>query len=102
MASGGQDGVAAPLEKAGVRRSTESGVKVSVRVTGPVVLPTGKTREWVDLEDGATVRVLLEALGYPAVQARFFRVAVGGDVAGLHAPLKEGDEVTLMVPIGGG
>ena len=77
-------------------------MKVVVRVTGPVVLPSGATQETLELEDGATVAALIEAAGFRPAQARFFRAAVGGEVAGSHTRLKDGDVVTLMVPIGGG
>jgi len=77
-------------------------VKVVVKVTGPVVLPSGNTRTTVELEEGSTVAEVIEAVGFPAAQARFFRAAVGGEVAGSHTVLKDGDEVTLMVPVGGG
>ena len=77
-------------------------MKVVVRVTGPVVLPSGKTETSVDLEAGATVQDLIAAIGFSPAQARFFRVAIGGAVADRHTQLEEGDQVTLMVPIGGG
>ncbi len=77
-------------------------MKVVVRVTGPVVLPSGKHELSLDLEEGATVNDLMAAVGFSAAQTRFFRVAIGGAVADRHTQLKEGDHVTLMVPIGGG
>ncbi len=77
-------------------------MKVTVRVTGPVTLPSGERETAVDLEAGAKVKDLVTAVGFTAAQARFFRVAIGGAVADQHVQLKEGDQVTLMVPIGGG
>lgn len=72
-------------------------MRVSVRLAGALALGHGARRA-LDLEPGATVADVLRAIdGLPAV-----RVARRGRLIAEDAPLEDGDELDLVVPIAGG
>ena len=54
----------------------------------------------IDIEEGATVADLLDALGVPPDGRSY--VQLNGTRQGLAAVLREGDEVRVIVPLGGG
>jgi sulfur carrier protein ThiS len=54
----------------------------------------------IDVEEGAKVADLLDVVGVPP-EARSY-VQLNGTRQGLAAVLREGDEVRVIVPLGGG
>jgi len=54
----------------------------------------------LELEEGATVRTAIEALGLP--QERIHLIFVNGTARRLDHPLANGDRVGLFPPVGGG
>lgn len=54
----------------------------------------------LELEEGATVRTAIEALGLP--QERIHLIFVNGAARGLGHQLADGDRVGLFPPVGGG
>ena len=69
----------------------------------------GRTGETLELPDGATVAMLLDALrargGAFAAElgsGRAFRVAVNHDLTDLDHAVRNGDEVALLPPVTGG
>ena len=54
----------------------------------------------IELEDGATLRTLLDTLGIPATEAK--QSFVNGVIQRGEPALKEGDEVGIFPPIAGG
>ena len=69
---------------------------------GPVLKPTDDKELSMDLPDGATVRDLLQQLGYPPAQARHVGVYFDGARLPHLSLLKEGQSVTVAVAMGGG
>jgi molybdopterin converting factor small subunit len=62
----------------------------------------GEKRFEIELNDGATVKELLLSIGFRENEIEHLRVWVGKDMASLHTVLKDSDEVTMGVPLGGG
>lgn len=54
----------------------------------------------VTLEEGSTIEDLIEALKLPANEARV--ILVGGISKKLSDPVKDGDQVNIFTPLGGG
>jgi len=54
----------------------------------------------VTLEEGSTMEDLIQALRLPANEARV--VLVGGISKKLSDPVKDGDQVNIFTPLGGG
>ena len=79
-------------------------MKVKVVLFGPHarLLPAGAQRNStsIDAEDGATVADVLDRFGVPP-EGRSY-VQLNGVREGLAAALQDGDEVRVIVPLGGG
>ena len=78
-------------------------VKVNVKVVGPlrqyVQQPQG---EW-DLSPGTTVEQLIDLLGLPEkIRKTPIMMLVNAKFVKGSVELKEGDELTLLFPVGGG
>ncbi len=54
----------------------------------------------VTLEKGSTIEDLIQTLGLPANEARV--ILVGGISKKLTDPVKDGDQVNIFTPLGGG
>ncbi len=54
----------------------------------------------VTLEEGSTIEDLIQALGLPATEARV--ILVGGISKKLSDRVKDGDQVNIFTPLGGG
>ena len=81
-------------------------MKVRVKFFAALREGMGRTDIEQELRSGATVQDLMSLLAeqYPALrsQAAFVRIAVNRQYAPLQAALREGDEVALVPPVGGG
>jgi len=78
---------------------------VFIRVGAGLVLGSGVTRLSVTLTDGATVADLLESLHdqYPTASRLEKAVMVSnGEHVSRSAPLSDGQELALLLPISGG
>ena len=76
-------------------------MKVTVRLFGPLAEQAGRSTLEVEVA-GSTVRDAVDALA-PAVKVdASVRFAVNTDYADGSAPLKAGDVVSLIPPVGGG
>lgn len=73
-----------------------------VRFLGPIRRPWTEASRAVDVGAGATVADLLATLGFARHELAFLQVARNGVVASLATPLCEGDEVDVMLRVGGG
>jgi sulfur carrier protein ThiS len=62
--------------------------------------PERREKMSLDVEEGTTVRRLLDVVGVPWVEVGF--VVVNGNIADDHRALVEGDKVEAFSPIGGG
>lgn len=78
-------------------------MRVTVQLFGPLAEQAGRARLEVSLS-GATVRDVLDAVrkAEPGLRLDAVRYAVGTDYAELSAPVREGDVVSLIPPVGGG
>ena len=68
-------------------------------------LPAGSTggRAQVELPEEATVYTLVERLGLPyEAEEGVLVAAVNDEVTDLHAPLSDGDTVSMFPPLAGG
>lgn len=80
-------------------------MNVSVRVGAGLVLGTGMSRLSVTLDEGTTGADLLEYLREQYPEASRLESAVlvsNGEHVSLSAPLSDGQEVALLLPISGG
>ncbi len=79
-------------------------MRVTVQLFGPLAERAGRPRLEVTVSEG-TVRSVLAAVAVAApglVLDRSVRFAVGTDYADPDAPVREGDVVSLIPPVGGG
>jgi sulfur carrier protein ThiS len=80
----------------------DPGIAVEVRLGARL----GPGRRRVELPAGATVTDLLgalePALGVGPERLGSVAVAVGGEVVGRDRPLRDGEAVTLVLPVAGG
>ena len=79
-------------------------MNVAVQLFGPLAEQAGRSR--IDLTvSGATVRDVVDALAAASPSLRIdrsVRFAVNTDYADPAAPVREGDVVSLLPPVGGG
>lgn len=74
-------------------------MKVAVQLFGPLAEQAGRSRIEVTTA-GSTVGDVVAALGFDV--DRSVRFAVNTDYAESSAPVREGDVVSLIPPVGGG
>jgi molybdopterin converting factor subunit 1 len=81
-------------------------VRVTVKLFARLRDLTGRAEEQRDVEPGATVRTLWQALAaeHPAISSyeRSISAAVNADYARMDHPLSEGDDVAFLPPVSGG
>jgi len=81
-------------------------MRVNVLLFASLREAIGKSSIALDLADDATVRALIATLGetYPALAPRLpsVKVAVNREFAEPEQELRDGDEVALLPPFGGG
>jgi MoaD family protein len=81
-------------------------VKVQVRLFAALREATGTAQVEQELSPQAKVRDLLDSLvrQYPALRPRlaFVHAAVNRQYVSMQAELRDGDEVALLPPVGGG
>jgi sulfur carrier protein ThiS len=79
-------------------------ISIHVKAYGDLrrYLPEGErdSGSRVELPDNATVVQMLDVLNLPYQSA--WLIGVNDEIVDLHHPLKDGDEIELMLPIGGG
>jgi molybdopterin converting factor small subunit len=79
-------------------------MKLTVRLFGPLAEQAGLSQLEVCV-DGSTVADVAAAVARRLPELRLdraVRYAVNTDYAGLDAPVREGDVVSLIPPVGGG
>jgi molybdopterin converting factor small subunit len=79
-------------------------VTVTVRLSGPLAASLGARRA-VGLDEGATVRDLLEAIAREANvdgHGGTLAAVAGGSFLARSRTLADGDEVDVLVPVAGG
>jgi molybdopterin synthase sulfur carrier subunit len=79
-------------------------MKVAVQLFGPLAEQAGRSR--IDIEtSGSSLKDVLEAVSVTVPSLRIdrsVRYAVNTDYAEPSAPVREGDVVSLIPPVGGG
>ena len=76
-------------------------MKVAVQLFGPLAEQAGTARFEVTVS-GATVQDILAAVAARVKVDRSVRFAVNAEYAEPSTPVKEGDVVSLIPPVGGG
>jgi sulfur carrier protein ThiS len=77
-------------------------VTVTVKFSGPVRRPWPEASREVELESGSSVARLLTAIGFDRHEQGYLQVARNGVAVPLDALLSGGDEVDVMLRVGGG
>ncbi len=81
-------------------------MKVQVRLFAALREATGAPQVALELPAGAKVQDLMDSLAqkYPALRSQMsaVRAAVNRQYVSLQAGLRDGDEVALVPPVGGG
>jgi sulfur carrier protein ThiS len=77
-------------------------MNIRVIIFGTLLKPEGKHDFTQTMEDGATVKDLLVALGYQPLHVKAILTTVNGHHASPNKKLKDDDEVVLSVMVGGG
>lgn len=77
-------------------------MKVKVELLPGLRKVQDKRKFEVELPEGATVKDMLLSVGFGEDEIQHIRVWVGKDLASIHTVLKDSDEATASVPIGGG
>jgi len=82
-----------------------AGVRVTVRLSGPMAQRLGSRRS-VELGPGATaddlVAALAQAAGFDPAALRGLAVVAGGSFVSRDRPLTDGEELDVLVPVAGG
>lgn len=78
-------------------------MRIKVKVVGPLrQYVEGPQSEW-DLPEGTTVEGLMEFLGLPEkIRKAPIMASVNTKFTSTSAELRDGDELTLLWPVGGG
>jgi molybdopterin converting factor small subunit len=77
-------------------------LRVTVEVLAGIRPPRQERKASLELPDGSTVRDALLAYGFPTDQIRFLRVWRGDELADLNTKLKDGDAISVAIPLSGG
>jgi molybdopterin converting factor small subunit len=77
-------------------------MNVHIKVLGALMKPFGKDELDFEIAERTTLEELLLKLGYQQGHLRFIVASVGGAQQRLGYLLKDGDELTLVLPTSGG
>ncbi|MBU2598948.1 MAG: MoaD/ThiS family protein [Actinobacteria bacterium] len=78
-------------------------MKVKVKVVGPLQQYVKKPKSQWDLQEGTVVNKLLNLLGFPEkIRKMPIMILVNMKFCKSDVKLKDGDEVILLWPVGGG
>ena len=82
--------------------TTRGNIRVELELVGVIRRPWPEHRRELELPAGTTVGTLLANLGYTEREARHLVIFVNGAKSKRAAALAAGDQVTVMLSIGGG
>jgi hypothetical protein len=77
-------------------------ISVSVKISGPLIKPQGRDNFALELKSGTKLRRLLLQLGYDKKHIPSIMPVVNGTLQKDSYELKQGDQVSLSLIIGGG
>ena len=77
-------------------------IEVKVSITGVLKRPNNKNDFNIELPDNSTLRSLLYKLDYNEDHISYIIPIINGRKGDLRVVLKNGDEVILTLPVGGG
>jgi sulfur carrier protein ThiS len=77
-------------------------IQIKVRIKGSLKKPFGQTQFNYECAEGTTVAGLLKTFEYTEDQVRYIMASVNYDVKPHTHTLQNGDEVMLVVMVGGG
>ncbi|MEM3341801.1 MAG: MoaD/ThiS family protein [Thermoplasmata archaeon] len=77
-------------------------INIVVKKTGALKKPQDPAEERITIKTDSTVDMLLDALKFEANHKKFINVSVNNKSANRWTVLKDGDEVVLFLPVGGG
>lgn len=82
--------------------SRGAGMKVKLNYTGYLKFDGAATGAILDVEEGSTIGDLLAGFDVAPEQQRFLRLFVGEEKADPSRVIHDGDELTVIMQIGGG
>ena len=77
-------------------------MKIRLSYTGYLKFESAKSGSMIDVEDDSSVGDVLSGFDVPAEQHRFLRLFVNDEKADPGRVLIEGDELMVIIQIGGG
>ena len=77
-------------------------MKIKLSYTGYLKFDGAKSGSYVDVEEGSTVGDVLAGFHVPPEQQRFLTLFANSEKVDLTRVVKEGDELMVIIQVGGG
>jgi sulfur carrier protein ThiS len=77
-------------------------MKITLNYVGYLKFPGIKSGSTLEVADGSTIAALMSEHGISTTQQRFLTVFVNEEPAELADELAEGDDLTVIIQVGGG
>jgi molybdopterin converting factor small subunit len=77
-------------------------MKIKLTYTGYLKFDGAETGAWLEVEEGSTLGDLLAGFDVARDQQRFLRLFANEEKVGPSYVLRDGDELTVIMQIGGG
>jgi len=77
-------------------------MKIKLTYTGYLKFDGAETGAWIDVEEGSTIGDLLSGFDVAPDQQRFLRLFANEEKADPARVIEDGDELTVIMQIGGG
>ena len=77
-------------------------MKIKLSYTGYLKFEGAKTGSTIEVEEGSTVGDVLSGFHVPSEQHRFLKLFVNDEAADSARALSDGDELMVIIQIGGG
>jgi sulfur carrier protein ThiS len=77
-------------------------IKVKIEIIPGLKNPRNEHRFDMDLPNGATIRTMLKEIGYEEKEIEQLMVSISNKLVPKEKELKDGDDIFVWAPIGGG